>query len=63
MLVTALSPIIGYDASSKVAKYAHEKNLTLRESVIELKQLSGADFDLYMRPELMIQPLEYHSSD
>lgn len=39
MLVTALNPKIGYDAASKVAKNAHKKGLTLKESALELKAL------------------------
>lgn len=56
MLVTALSPVIGYDSASKVAKYAHEKGITLRESVIELRILSGEKFDETVRPEAMVFP-------
>ena len=58
MLVTCLNPIIGYDMASKVAKNAHKKGLTLRESAMELKALSEEDFDRYVRPELMIGPKE-----
>src|SRR5690606_8898702 len=36
MLVTALSPVIGYDTAAKVAKTAHEKGITLREAVVDL---------------------------
>ncbi|MCJ1408418.1 fumarase fum1 [Ptychographa xylographoides] len=56
MLVTCLNPIIGYDMASKVAKNAHKKGLTLRESAMELKALSEEDFDKYVRPELMLSP-------
>ncbi|KAL6788839.1 fumarate hydratase [Trichoderma sp. SZMC 28012] len=56
MLVTALSPVTGYDSASKVAKYAHEKGITLRESVIELRMLSGEKFDETVRPEAMVFP-------
>ena len=56
MLVTALNPKIGYDAASKVAKNAHKKGLTLKESALELKALSSEEFDEYVRPELMIGP-------
>ncbi|KAI9789137.1 MAG: fumarase fum1 [Candelina submexicana] len=56
MLVTCLNPIIGYDMASKVAKNAHKKGLTLKESAMELKALSEADFDKYVRPELMLSP-------
>ncbi|KAF6219622.1 hypothetical protein HO133_004091 [Letharia lupina] len=56
MLVTCLNPVIGYDAASKVAKNAHKKGLTLKESAMELKALSEEDFDKYVRPELMLSP-------
>lgn len=56
MLVTALNPKIGYDNASKVAKNAHKKGLTLKESAMELKMLSEEDFEFYVRPEKMIGP-------
>ena len=56
MLVTCLNPVIGYDMASKVAKNAHRKGITLRESALELQALSEEDFDRYVRPELMLQP-------
>ena len=56
MLVTALAPYIGYDKSAKVAKYAYDKKLTLRDSVIELNYMSGEDFDKKVNPEKMINP-------
>lgn len=56
MLVTCLNPVIGYDMASKVAKNAHKKGLTLKESAMELKALSEEDFDRYVRPELMLRP-------
>ncbi|KAG4429292.1 hypothetical protein IFR05_015223 [Cadophora sp. M221] len=59
MLVTCLNPLIGYDMASKVAKNAHKKGLTLKESAMELKALSEEDFDRLVRPELMIGPEEY----
>jgi fumarate hydratase class II len=59
MLVTCLNPKIGYDMASKVAKNAHKKGLTLKESAMELKAISEEDFDKYVRPELMIGPEEY----
>lgn len=58
MLVTCLNPVIGYDMASKVAKNAHKKKITLKESAMELKALSEADFDKYVRPELMLAPKE-----
>ncbi|OBA21570.1 fumarase converts fumaric acid to L-malic acid in the TCA cycle [Metschnikowia bicuspidata var. bicuspidata NRRL YB-4993] len=56
MLVTALNPKIGYDAASKVAKNAHKKGLTLKESTLELGVLSSEEFDEWVRPEKMIGP-------
>lgn len=58
MLVTCLNPVIGYDMASKVAKNAHKKGLTLKESAMQLEALSEADFDKYVRPELMLEPKE-----
>lgn len=58
MLVTCLNPVIGYDMASKVAKNAHKKGLTLKESAMELKALSEEDFDKYVRPGLMLAPKE-----
>ncbi|KAL9070333.1 MAG: hypothetical protein Q9157_005843 [Trypethelium eluteriae] len=58
MLVTCLNPVIGYDMASKVAKNAHKKGTTLKESAMELKALSEEDFDKTVRPELMLAPKE-----
>ncbi|KAB8231885.1 fumarase fum1 [Aspergillus alliaceus] len=58
MLVTCLNPVIGYDMASKVAKNAHKKGLTLKQSAMELKALSEEDFDKHVRPELMLAPKE-----
>lgn len=56
MLVTALNPKIGYDAASKIAKNAHLKNITLKESALELKYLTAEEFDEWVVPENMIGP-------
>src|SRR6202035_3862787 len=45
MLVTALNPHIGYDNAAKIAKHAHKKKISLRESAVELGLLSGEEFD------------------
>jgi len=58
MLVTCLNPVIGYDMASKVAKNAHKKGLTLKESAMALKALSEEDFDKHVKPELMLAPKE-----
>jgi fumarate hydratase class II len=57
MLVTALNPHIGYDKAAKIAKHAHEKGITLRESALELKLLTADQFDAWVRPEDMIGTL------
>jgi fumarate hydratase, class II len=59
MLVTCLNPKIGYDMASKVAKNAHKKGLTLKDSAMELEALSSDEFDTLVRPELMIGPKPY----
>lgn len=50
MLVTALNPKIGYDNASKVAKNAHKKGITLKESALELEMLQEEEFDQLVRP-------------
>ncbi|PWG03134.1 class II fumarate hydratase [Sphingosinicella humi] len=54
MLVTALTPEIGYDDAAKIAKYAHEHGLTLKEAGLELKLISEERFDAVVRPETML---------
>jgi fumarate hydratase class II len=56
MLVTALNPSIGYDNAAKVAKLAHKKGLTLRAAALELKLITGEEFDRVVRPEKMVSP-------
>jgi fumarate hydratase, class II len=56
MLVTALNQHIGYDNAAKIAKNAHKKGLTLRESAIELGLLTGEKFDELVKPEEMTHP-------
>ncbi|MGH7865456.1 MAG: class II fumarate hydratase [Candidatus Binataceae bacterium] len=56
MLVTALSPHIGYDNAAKVAKKAHAEGITLRAAAIALGLLKGAEFDKLVRPEKMLKP-------
>ena len=54
MLVTALAPVIGYDNAAKIAKNAHEKGLTLKESGLALGLVDEAMFDQYVKPETMV---------
>ena len=54
MLVTALSPIIGYDKASKIAHYALDHDLTLKEAALKLALISSDDFDKAMDPRKMV---------
>ncbi len=54
MLVTALAPEIGYDNSAKIAKYAHEHGLTLKEAGLELKLVDEATFERVVKPDAML---------
>jgi len=56
MLVTALSPKIGYDNASKVAKTAHANGTTLREEAVRLGFVSGEEFDRLVQPAAMTHP-------
>ena len=59
MLVTALNPYIGYDKAAAIAKNAHKKGTTLKESALELGHLTEEQFDQWVKPELMLGPTEY----
>ncbi|MEY2749440.1 MAG: class fumarate hydratase [Cyanobacteriota bacterium] len=54
MLVTALTPAIGYDRASAIAKHAHRHGLSLREAALVLGEISGEEFDHWVRPERMV---------
>jgi fumarate hydratase class II len=56
MLVTALSPRIGYDKAAQVAKAAHANGTTLRAEAMRLGYVSGPEFDRLVRPEKMTRP-------
>ena len=56
MLVTALSPHIGYDKAAEVAKKAHRDQLTLKEAAVALGYVSAEDFERWVRPEDMLEP-------
>ncbi|MDX1809643.1 MAG: class II fumarate hydratase [Sulfurospirillaceae bacterium] len=58
MLVTALNPHIGYENAAKIAKNAHKKGISLRESALESGLLSEEEFDSIIKPEDMIGPKE-----
>ena len=56
MLVTALTPRIGYDKAAEIAKKAHKEGTTLRAAALALGYLDGAEFDALMQPEAMTRP-------
>jgi fumarate hydratase, class II len=56
MLVTALSPVIGYDKASKIAHYAMDNDLTLKEAALKLGFVTEAEFDRVVDPKKMVTP-------
>ena len=56
MLVTALTPKIGYDKAAKIAKAAHANGTTLKEEALRLGFVSAEEFDRLVRPEKMTRP-------
>jgi fumarate hydratase class II len=56
MLVTALSPVIGYDKASKIAHYALDNDLSLKAAALKLGYVSEAEFDRIVDPAKMVRP-------
>ena len=56
MLVTALSPHIGYDKAAEVAHHAHVEGTTLRQAALALGYVTDEQFDAMVRPEDMTHP-------
>ena len=56
MLVTALSPVIGYDKASKIAHYAIDHDLTLKAAALQLEFVTEAEFDRVVDPAKMVHP-------
>jgi fumarate hydratase class II len=56
MLVTALSPVIGYDKASKIAHYALDNDLTLKEAALKLGFVTEAEFNRVVDPAKMVHP-------
>ena len=54
MLVTALTPLIGYDNAAEIAKKAHREGTTLREAAMASGLVSAEDFDSHVRAEKMV---------
>jgi fumarate hydratase class II len=56
MLVTALSPVIGYDRASQIAHYAMDNDLTLKDAALKLGFVTEAEFDRIVDPAKMVAP-------
>jgi fumarate hydratase class II len=56
MLVTALNPVIGYDKAAKLAHYAFEHDMTLKQAALELGYITEERFDSIVDPKKMAHP-------
>jgi fumarate hydratase, class II len=56
MLVTALSPLVGYDKASEIAHYALDNDLTLKAAALKLGYVTEAEFDRVVDPAQMVKP-------
>lgn len=56
MLVTALSPVIGYENASKIAHYAMDNDLTLKAAALKLGFVTETEFDRIVDPKKMVRP-------
>ena len=56
MLVTALSPIIGYDNASKIAKTAHKNGTTLKEETLKTGLITEKQYKEFVNPKKMVKP-------
>ncbi len=56
MLVTALSPVIGYDKASKIAHFAMDNDLTLKDAALKLGFVTEEEFDRIVDPAKMVSP-------
>jgi fumarate hydratase class II len=54
MLVTALTPYIGYEKAARIAMKAHQEGTTLRDAALSLGYVTGEEFDDWVRPEAMV---------
>ncbi|MBR5746853.1 MAG: class II fumarate hydratase, partial [Clostridia bacterium] len=54
MLVTALTPAVGYDKAAEIAKKAHEENITLKEACVAMGVMTAEEFDKAVKPENMV---------
>jgi fumarate hydratase class II len=58
MLVTALTPVVGYDNAARIAGKAHRDGTSLKEAAVGLNLLTEEAFEQAVRPELMIAPMD-----
>jgi fumarate hydratase class II len=58
MLVTALTPHIGYDKAAQIAKHAHHEGTTLKQAALALGFVTAEEFDKWVRPEDMTHPTQ-----
>ena len=56
MLVTVLTPLLGYDRAAEIATKAHHEGLTLKAAAMSLGYLTPEEFDNHVRPERMVSP-------
>jgi fumarate hydratase class II len=56
MVVTALTPHLGYDRAAEIAKHAHHRRTSLKEAAVALGHLTAEEFDRLVRPERMTRP-------
>lgn len=56
MLVTVLTPAIGYDQAARVVKHAQDNDLTLKEAVLDLKCITEEEYDRLVDPGKMTRP-------
>jgi fumarate hydratase class II len=63
MLVTALSPVIGYDKASKIAHYAMDNDLTLKQAALKLGFVTENEFDCVVDPAKMVRPYVAKATD
>jgi len=63
MLVTALSPVIGYDKASKIAHYAMDNDLSLKEAALRLGFVTEELFDRVVDPAKMVRPYVAENTD
>ena len=54
MLVTALTPVIGYDRACSIARHAHDHGLSLREAALALGEITAEEFDRSVRADRMV---------